>query len=40
MPFSEQHKQQRSKNYGLLAILIAIIVVLFFLTMLKMSGRA
>lgn len=38
MPYSERHRQQKAKNYTVMAILLAIVVVLFVVSVLKISG--
>ena len=38
MPLAPRHKEQRSKNFTLLVILVALVAVLFVLTMMKISG--
>lgn len=35
MPHSDRHKQQRGKNYLMLAVLLAVITGLFVLTRMK-----
>jgi predicted nucleic acid-binding Zn ribbon protein len=37
MPLSIRHKQQRAKNFALLFVLVAIMAVIFGVTLLKMS---
>lgn len=38
MPIGEAHARQRAKNRLLLAILLALVVGLFYLTILKIRG--
>jgi len=38
MPLSETHRRKRSKNYFALAVLVAFVAGLFYLTMLKVGG--
>lgn len=38
MPLSPRHKEQKSKNITLFAVLVAVVVVLFGLTVMKISG--
>ena len=38
MPIGPAHKRQRSKNYFLLGVLVALIAGLFYLTMIKIRG--
>ncbi|MGB1539589.1 MAG: hypothetical protein ACPG80_01390 [Rickettsiales bacterium] len=40
MPLSPRHKQQRGKNYLILLILIAMVVMLFALSYVKFTGLA
>jgi predicted anti-sigma-YlaC factor YlaD len=35
---SKRHRQQRGKNYALLAVLLAIIVLFYVLTLVRMGG--
>ncbi len=39
MPPSDTHRRKRAKNYLTLALLLAFIAGLFYLTMLKVSGQ-
>ncbi len=32
------HEQKKSKNYALLAVLVSVVVILFFATMIKISS--
>lgn len=38
MPYSEQHKTKKRKNYTMLAILLALFALLFAITMVRMGG--
>lgn len=38
MPVGPAHKRQRAKNYFLLAVLLAIVGLFYYLTMLKIRG--
>ncbi len=38
MPLSPQHKTQRSKNFTLMAILLAVVGILFAMTMIRVGG--
>jgi len=38
MPHSELHKKKAKKNYTVLAIIFALVVLFFVITLLKMSG--
>jgi hypothetical protein len=38
MPYSEQHKNKRTKNYMLLAVLIGIFGVLYYVTLVKFGS--
>jgi zinc transporter ZupT len=38
MPHSSRHKDQKQKNFTLFAVLVGIAVVLFGLTVMKISG--
>ena len=37
MPLSEEHKKRRGRNYALAAVLIALIVLFFMITLAKMG---
>lgn len=39
MPHSHIHDRKKSKNYAMLAILLAIVAIFFAIGMIKMSGR-
>ena len=39
MPYSKQHKTQKKKNIALLAVLVALIVLLFAITIMRMGGK-
>ncbi len=36
---SEMHRRQRSKNLFMLAVLLAVVVLFFILTMVRMGGK-
>jgi hypothetical protein len=38
MPLSEQHKQKKQKNYTMLAILLALFVLLFAITVMRLGN--
>ena len=38
MPYNEQHNKQKNKNLALLGVLIALIVLLFAITMMRMAS--
>lgn len=38
MPLSDTHRRKRSKNYFALAVLLAFVAGLFYLTTLKIGG--
>jgi hypothetical protein len=38
MPLSDTHRRKRGKNYFALAVLVAFVAALFYLTMLKVRG--
>lgn len=38
MPIGPAHKRQKRKNYFLLAVLVAIVALFYYLTMLKIRG--
>jgi succinate dehydrogenase hydrophobic anchor subunit len=38
MPLSDVHRRKRAKNYLALALLVAFVGCLFYLTVLKVSG--
>lgn len=38
MPLSDIHRRKRGKNYFSLAVIVAFIMGLFYLTMLKVGG--
>lgn len=38
MPLARRHQKQKSKNVTLFALLLGIVVILFGLTVLKISG--
>lgn len=40
MPYGEAHKTQKAKNWILLALLVAFVVLMVAITMLKVSGGA
>ena len=37
MPINDQHEKQKSKNYALLGLLVALIVILFFVAIIKVD---
>lgn len=39
MPISETHRRKRNKNYFALALLLAFVAGLFYLSMLKVGGK-
>jgi len=38
MPFSPRHEQQKKKNYTMLVVLLALFVLLFSITLMRMSN--
>jgi len=38
MPHSELHQRKKSKNYAVLAALIAFIITIFFVSIIRMKG--
>ena len=38
MPISDIHKQRKTKNYTLLAVIITVIILFFFLTIIKLKS--
>jgi len=40
VPISEQHKRRRGRNLALAAVLFAIVILFFIITLVKMSGGA
>jgi hypothetical protein len=40
MAITEQHKRQRVKNFALAGFLITLVVLFFFITLVKMGGAA
>ena len=38
MPYSEKHKKQKSKNYTVLALIALFMVIVFFITMIRLKG--
>jgi len=38
MPLSDEHKKRRGRNYALAAVLVALVVLFFFITIAKMKG--
>ena len=38
MPYNDQHQQQKRKNYTLFAVLLALIALLFAITMVRMGS--
>ena len=39
MPVSDEHKKRRGRNYALGGVLLALVVLFFFITIAKMSGN-
>lgn len=38
MPINDQHKRRRGRNYALAGVLVALVVLFFVVTIVKMSG--
>jgi hypothetical protein len=38
MPLGEEHKKKRSRNYALAGVLLAIVVIFFVVTIVKLKG--
>ncbi len=38
MPLSDEHKKRRGRNYALAAVLIALVVLFFLITIAKLKG--
>lgn len=38
MPLSEEHKKRRGRNFALAGVLLALIVLFFFITLAKMGS--
>ncbi|MBL27320.1 MAG: hypothetical protein CMM50_07205 [Rhodospirillaceae bacterium] len=39
MPISEEHKRRRGRNYALAGVLLALVVLFFVVTMVKIGGQ-
>ena len=38
MPIDERHRRRRGRNYALAGVLVALVVLFFVVTIVKMSG--
>ena len=38
MPFGEEHKKKRARNYALAGVLFALVIIFFVVTIVKLKG--
>lgn len=38
MPLSERHRRRRGRNFALAGFLVALVILLFFITLAKLGG--